>query len=119
MIRLRRHWTRGIVLGKLTPILMAVIASACESPPAKPPAKSDEQRRAELEQRLSGWHGHDINELIGLRGQPTVTYQMPNGNLMVTYDRASAMTLSGVTFSYRCTVNFIADKESGVIIGHS
>lgn len=103
--------------------LAALLATGCVSPPNNPtpPIRSEDDRRAEFDQKLATWHGHDINELILKRGAPTSTYRMPNGNMIYTYTNSIVVPplFGGMPMVLTCTVNYAVDTSFSLIVGHS
>jgi predicted small secreted protein len=67
-----------------------------------------------FEQLLTAWTGQDVNWLIAKWGPPNSTFQMPNGNLIYTYERSRIVTTPvyqtpTYTTPSRTTVNVIGD----------
>ena len=93
--------------------LLLPLAIGCKSPSSK------------YGETLQTWVGADINNLIRNGGPPTSTYNLPNGNMVYTWDRSSqgsmAMPMAGGGviargFTVSCVTNMTADT-SGTIVG--
>ncbi|UJB30152.1 hypothetical protein [Chromobacterium sp. Beijing] len=80
-------------------------------------------------QKVYGWHGRDVNEMLAQWGAPTSQLTMPNGNQLYTYRSAYSQEMpyqggfynypwgfsGGGSVYYRCTTNFVADPKTHTI----
>ena len=84
-------------------------------------------------QKVYGWQGRDVNEMLAQWGAPTSQLTMPNGNQLYTYRSAYSQEMpyqggyynypwgfsGGGSVYYRCTTNFVADPKTHTILSVS
>ncbi|OWY39485.1 hypothetical protein CEK28_08410 [Xenophilus sp. AP218F] len=84
-------------------------------------------------QKVYGWQGRDVNEMLAQWGAPSSQITMPNGNQLYTYRVAYSQEMpvqggyfyspwavsGGGSVYYSCTTNFVADPKTHLILSVS
>jgi hypothetical protein len=93
---------RGL-LGAMIGVAFLVSTTAI----ARPPKKTEAERRADFQRVVQSNYGKDINDLIRRLGPPQSQYQMPNHHIIYTWNRSAP--------SFVCLMNFEADEQNVIV----